>query len=197
MEPLNHHSGHKFRAKPEITAKNAGQKHFGPFFDQKSTKLYIFCQFGVPFFQGACFCWEKKWPVSEARGVVRVRLLPWPPCLPDEQNHAFVTDSDPHGSKSGSEGIPWQLFSTQIFWEEPNPAMMSKMERNIKGFGSGFSDFSDFPQMENRGLRWIGLGLGSPKTIFPAKKLWFLSYFWPFPIIWGFPLGGPPRYFLS
>ena len=43
--------------------------------------------------------------------------------------------------------------------------------------------------MENRGLRWIGLGLGSPKTLFSAKKLGFLGYFWPFPIIWGFPLG--------
>ena len=123
--------------------------------------------------------------------------LPFPFSLPgwptgwylDVQKHGFVTDSDPHGSKSGSEGIPWQLFSRQIFWEEPNPAMMSKMDRNIKGFGSGFSDFSDFPQMENRGLRWIALGLGSPKTLFSAKKPWFSDYFWQFPIIWGFPLG--------
>ena len=34
----------------------------------------------------------------------------------------------------------------------------------------GFSDFSDFPQMENRDLGWTGLGLGSPKTLFSAKK---------------------------
>ena len=47
------------------------------------------------------------------------------------QKHGFVTDSDPHGSKSGSEGIPWQLFSSRISWEEPNPAIMSKMARNI------------------------------------------------------------------
>ena len=47
------------------------------------------------------------------------------------QKHGFVTDSDPHGSKSGSEGIPWQLFSSRISWEEPNPAIMSKMGRNI------------------------------------------------------------------
>ena len=163
----------------------------------------------MPLFQGACFCWERKWPVSEAHGVVRVCLLPWPSCLPDEQNHGlqagtwtfqkhgFVTDSDPHGSKSGSEGIPWQLSTSRIYWQPPNPAMVSKMGRNIKGFGSGFSDFSDFPQMENRGLGWIGLGLGSPKTLFSAKKRRFLTYFWPFPIIWGFPLGGPPRFFLS
>ena len=43
--------------------------------------------------------------------------------------------------------------------------------------------------MENRDLGWIDLGLGSPKTLFSAKKPWFLGYFWPFPIIWGFPLG--------
>ena len=113
------------------------------------------------------------------------------------QKHSFVTDSDPHGSKSGSEGIPWQLFSSRISWQAPNPAIMSQMGRNIKGFGSGFSDFSDFPQMENRDLGWIGLGLGSPKTLFSVKKHWFLDYFWPFSIIWGFPLGGPPRFFLS
>ena len=68
-----------------------------------------------------------KKPVSEAYGVVRVRLLPWPPCLPDEQNHGFVTDSDPHGFKSGSEGIPWQLFSRRISWEDPNPTKMQEM----------------------------------------------------------------------
>ena len=50
-------------------------------------------------------------------------------------------------------------------------------------------DFSDFPQMENRGLRWIDLGLGSPNTLFSDKKHRFLGNFWPFPIIWGFPLG--------
>ena len=88
----------------------------------------------------------KKWPVSEAHGVVRVRLLPWPSCLPDEKNHGlqafqdglqggtrtfqklgFVTDSDPHGSKSGSEGIPWQLFSRRISWEEPNSTKTQEM----------------------------------------------------------------------
>ena len=129
------------------------------------------------FFHGACFLLEKKLLVSEAHGVVRVRLLPWPSCLPDEQNHGFVTDSDPHGSKSGSEGIPWQLFSSRISWQAPNPAMMSKMDRNIKGFGSGLSDFSDFPQMENRDLGWTGLGLGSPKTLFSVKKPELLAYF--------------------
>ena len=113
---------------------------------------------------------KRKWLVSEAHGVVRIRLLPWPPCLPDEQNHGFVTDSDPHGSKSGSEAIPWQLFSSRISWQAPNPTIMSKMDRNIKGFGSGFSDFSDFPQMENRGLRWIDLGLRSPKNAMFGKK---------------------------
>ena len=102
----------------------------------------------------------------------------------------FVTDSDSHGSKSGSEGIPWQLFSSRISWQAANPAILSKMDRNIKGFESGFSEFSDFPQMENRELGWIALGLGSPKTLFSVKKSKFLGYFWPFSIIWGFPLGG-------
>ena len=32
--------------------------------------------------------------------------------------------------------------------------------------GGEFSDFPDSPQMENRGLRWIALGLGMRKTIF-------------------------------
>ena len=66
------------------------------------------------------------------------------------------------------------------------------MGQNIQGFGSGFSEFSDFPQMENRDRGWIGFCLGSPKTLFSAKKSKFLGYFWPFPIIWGFPLGCPP-----
>ena len=64
----------------------------------------------------------------------------------------------------------------QCFWEASEP---------------GFSDFSDFPQMENRDLGWTGLGLGSPKTVFSAKKHCFFDYFWPYPIIWGFPLGPP------
>ena len=55
------------------------------------------------------------------------------------------------------------------------------------GLGRDFSEFSDFPQMENRDLGWTGLGLGSPKTLFSAKKPWFLGHFWPFPIFGGFP----------
>ena len=103
----------------------------------------IFCQFGMPFFQGACFCWEKtKWHVSETHGVVRVRLLPWPCCLPDEQNPGFVTDSDPHGSKSGSEGIPWQLFSRRISWEGPNPTKMQEMGRKNRGFPEKSENFA-------------------------------------------------------
>ena len=109
--------------------------------------------------------------------------------FPDLPKRGFGPDSDPHGSKSGSEGIPWQLFSSRISWQAANSAIMSKMSRNIEGFGSGFSDFSDFPHMENRGHGWIDLGLGSPKTLFSAKKPWFLVHFWPFPIILGFPLG--------
>ena len=53
------------------------------------------------------------------------------------QKHGFVTDSYPHGSKSGSEGITWQLFSSRISWQAPNPAIMSKMGQQILGFGSG------------------------------------------------------------
>ena len=61
-------------------------------------------------------------------------------CL-DLPKHGFGPDSDPHGSKSGSVGIPWQLFSSRISWQPPNPAIMSKMDQNIKGFGSRFFVF--------------------------------------------------------
>ena len=50
------------------------------------------------------------------------------------QKHGFVTDSDPHGSKSGSEGIPWQLFSRRISWEEPNPTKTREKARQNRGF---------------------------------------------------------------
>ena len=70
--------------------------------------------------------------------------LPFPFSLPgwptgwylDVQKHGFVTDSDPHGSKSGSEGIPWQLFLSRVSWQPSNPAIMSKMRPNNQGFGS-------------------------------------------------------------
>ena len=109
------------------------------------------------------FLLEKKaWPVSEAHGVVRVRLLPWHSCLPDEQNHGlqafqdglqggtrtfqkhgFVTDSDPHGSKSGSEGIPFQLFSRRISWEEPNPTKTQEMGGKNRGFPEKSAKFRE------------------------------------------------------
>ena len=60
----------------------------------------------------------------------------------------------------------------QCFWEASEP---------------GFSDFSDFPQMENRDLGWTGLGLGSPKTLFSAKKHSFWIIFGHFPLYGGFP----------
>ena len=50
------------------------------------------------------------------------------------QKYGFVTDSDPHGSKSGSEGIPWQHFSRRISWEEPNPTKMREMGEKIMNF---------------------------------------------------------------
>ena len=135
-------------------------------------KIIKFHQFGIPFFQGACLCWKKrKWLVSEAHGVVRVRLLPWPSCLPDEQNHGFVTDSDPHGSKSGSEGIPWQLFSSRISWQAPNPAMVGKMTQNIRGFGSGwvgiFRNFRIFP-------KWKTATLVGQDSAWEVQKRYFL-----------------------
>ena len=113
----------------------------------------------MPFFQVVCFCWKKMF-VSEAHGVVRVRLLPWPSCLPDKKNHGlqafqdglqggtrtfqkhgFVTDSDPHGSKSGSEGIPWQLFSRRVSWEEPNPSQTQEMGRKSWDFRKNSGNF--------------------------------------------------------
>ena len=100
----------------------------------------MFRQFGTPFFQGAGFCWEKtKWLVSEAHGVVRVRLLPWPFCLPD---HSFVSDSDPHGSKSRSEGIPWQFFSRRISWQGPNSTKTREMCRKNQGFPKNPPNFA-------------------------------------------------------
>ena len=36
----------------------------------------------------------------------------------------------------------------------------------FRDLGRDFSEFSDFPQMENRDLGWIGFGLGSPETLF-------------------------------
>ena len=99
---------------------------------------------------------KREWLVSEAHGVVRVRLLPWPGCcLPDEQNHGlqagtrtsqkhgFVTDSDPHGSKSGSEGIPWQLFSRRISWEEPTPTKIQEMGQKIQDFRKKSTKFCE------------------------------------------------------
>ena len=72
------------------------------------------------------------------------------------QKHGFVTDLDPHGSKSGSEGIPWQLFSSRISWQAPNPAMVGKMTQNIRGFGSGwvgiFRNFRIFPKWKTATL---------------------------------------------
>ena len=124
---------HHILGPARITTKNAGPEHFGSNFDQTSSKLNNKLPIWDAIFPGCVFSLGKKWFVSEAHGVVRVRLLPWPSCLPDERNHGlqagtltfqkhgFVTDSDPHGSKSGSEGIPWQLFSSRISWEEPNP----------------------------------------------------------------------------
>ena len=83
-------------------------------------------------------------------------------------------------------GLKWPMCRDrhpEIFWK------VGQIWQN-SGSGRGiFSDFSDFPQMENRDLGWTGLGLGSPKTLFSAKKHRFLSIVWPFPIIWGFPLG--------
>ena len=122
------------------------------FFDQKSQKNDKNSSIWHAVFPGYAFLPEKKKKMffSEAHGVVRVRLLPWPSCLPDEQNHGpsrqdlpdmalqnglqagtwtfqkhgLVTDSDPHGSKSGSEGIPWQLFSRWISWQGQNSTKM-------------------------------------------------------------------------
>ena len=73
-------------------------------------------------------------PVSEAHGVVRVRLLPWPSCLPDEQNHAFVTDSDPRGSESGSEGIPGSFFQDGSPGKSQIPLKLMKWVEQIWDF---------------------------------------------------------------
>ena len=53
------------------------------------------------------------------------------------QKHGFVIDSDSHGSKSRSEGIPWQFFSSPIFLQAPIAAIMTKMIGKNRGFGPG------------------------------------------------------------
>ena len=60
----------------------------------------------------------------------------------DLLKHGFVIDLDPHGSKSGSEGIPWQLFSSGISWEEPNPTKMREMGRKNQGFPENSENFA-------------------------------------------------------
>ena len=51
----------------------------------------------------------------------------------------------------------------------------------------GEGNCSDFPQMENRDLGWIDLGLGNPKTVFSAKNIGFCTIFGNFPLFGGFP----------
>ena len=58
---------------------------------------------------------QQFWGFEMHTGVVLG--LDWP-------KRGFGPDSDPHGSKSGSEGIPWQLFSSRISWQPPNPAVV-------------------------------------------------------------------------
>ena len=63
-----------------ISTKNAGPEHFGSnlviFLPKIDKILATFHQFGMVFFQGACFCWKKtKWLVSEARGLVRFLVV--------------------------------------------------------------------------------------------------------------------------
>ena len=48
----------------------------------------------------------------------------------------------------------------------------------------------ELPQMENRDLGWIGLGLGNPKTLFSAKNTVFWAIFGHFPLFGEFPWGG-------
>ena len=72
-----------------ITTKNTGPEHFGSNFEQTPSKLGQILSNWHVIFPGCVFFPGKKkgkWPVSEAHGVVRVRLLPSPSCLPDDQN---------------------------------------------------------------------------------------------------------------
>ena len=50
-------------------------------------------------------------------------------------------------------------------------------------------------QIENRDHGWIDLGLEMPKSLVWANKRRFLDIVLPFPIIWGFPLGGASTVF--
>ena len=72
------------------------------------------------------------------------------------QNHGFVTDLDPHGSKSGCEGIPWELFSRRISWEEPHPTKMQEMGRKIGDFRKNpqkYAKIGGIPENRPKSLR--------------------------------------------
>ena len=93
------------------------------------------------------------------------------------QKHGFVTGFDPHGSKSRSEGIPWQLFSSRISWRAPNPAMMSEICRNIWGFVSGFCGFSEFSRNDPK---W------APPPPVPGTIIWEAGGPWDYYLgVWG------------
>ena len=116
------------------------------------------------------------------------------------QKHGFVTDLDPHGSKSGSEGIPWQLFSSRISWQAPNPAMVGKMTQNIRGFGSGwvgiFRNFRIFPKWKTATLVGQDSAWEVQKRYFRPKNLGFWAIFGHFPLFGGSPWGGLHGIFL-
>ena len=86
---------------------------------------------------------QQFWGFEMHTGVVLG--LGWP-------KRGFGPDSDPHGSKSGSEGTPWQLFSSRISWQPPNLAMMSKWAKKFRDMGRDFRIFRIFPKWKTAGL---------------------------------------------
>ena len=56
-------------ARPELPRKMRARNILGHFWTKNRENNARFRQIGIAFFQGACFMWKKKWPVSEAHGL--------------------------------------------------------------------------------------------------------------------------------
>ena len=80
----------------------------------------------------------------------------------------------PNLDPRASRGSFFQARSPGRLQIQPSCQKWAEIFRDL---GLDFLEFSDFPQMENRDLGWLALGLGSPKTIFSAKKQGFWAIF--------------------
>ena len=77
-----------------------------------------------------------QWPARQTKPGIR-------PEFETFKRHVFVTDLVPRGSKWDFDGIPWQLFSIRISWQEPNPTKTHEMGRKIGDFRKKSVKFSE------------------------------------------------------